>query len=573
MLELDLNDQEKRRLEELEELEEAGINPYPHKFEKTHSANEILDKFSDDNPDELSEVAVAGRIMSIRKMGKASFCHMQDQSGKIQIYLKKDDLAEMYEHFKKRFDIGDIIGVKGFAFRTKMGEISVHAKELRLLTKSLRILPVRKEETDEKGNKIVHDAFADVELRYRRRYVDLIVNPEVKETFVKRSKIIAEIRDYFNSRNWLEVETPILQQIYGGATARPFITHHNALDVDFYLRIADELYLKRLIVGGFEGVYEISKNFRNEGMDKMHNPEFTALEIYVAYKDYEWMMEMTENLINEVAKRVNGEEYIEYAGKKINLELPFKRAKMFDLFEEYTGKDIRGKSREELYEIAKDLDLEVEKDFSKMKLYDEIFSEKVEPNLIEPTFVVDYPIELSPLAKKHRSGEEKIVERFELFINGFEIANAFTELNDPRDQRERLEEQARIRAAGDDEAMIVDEDFLYALEVGMPPTAGLGIGVDRLVMLLTGATTIRDAVLFPQMRPEKKSKPSPEPAFKEMGVPEEWIRHLIKMGFETAEDLKKEHPNKLFNDMAVYRKKNKLDIKLPSNKEVKKWLK
>ncbi len=572
MANLQLNDQELRRLEELKQLEEAGINVYPYNYDKTHSMREILSQFSDDNTDELSNVSVAGRIMSIRKMGKASFCHIQDQSGKIQIYLKKDDLNESYEHFKK-FDIGDIVGVKGFVFRTKMGEISIHAQEITILTKSLRVLPNPKEEIAEDGTKIIHDAFADKELRYRKRYIDLIVSPESREVFRKRSLIIAEIRNYFNSKGWLEVETPILQPIYGGATARPFITHHNALDIDLYLRIADELYLKRLIVGGFEGVYEISKNFRNEGMDKMHNPEFTALEIYVAYKDYNWMMEMTENLISSTALKINGSEVIEYDGKKISLKAPFRRAKMFDLYKEYTGKNLKGLGKEELLKIAKEIGVEVDNSFSTMKILDEIFGEKVEPNLIQPTFIIDYPIEMSPLAKKHRSGDKGLVERFELFINGSEIANAFSELNDPRDQRQRLEEQARIRAEGDDEAMIVDNDFLYALEIGMPPTAGLGIGIDRLVMLLTGATSIRDVLFFPQMRPEKNTNVSNDEDFIALGIPKQWVEHLRKMGFNTIEALKKEHPGKLFNDMAVYRKKSKLEIPLPNNKDVKKWIK
>jgi lysyl-tRNA synthetase class 2 len=440
--------------------------------------------------------------MSIRRMGKASFMHILDDSAKIQVYLKKDDIPDFYDN-TKLLDIGDIIGISGYAFRTRMGEISVHTKEITILCKSLAMLPVAKEEVDEAGNKIVHDAFADKELRYRKRYIDLIVNPEIRATFVKRSKIIAEMRNYFNSKGWLEVETPVLQPIYGGATARPFVTHHNALDIDLYMRIADELYLKRLIVGGFEGVYEISKNFRNEGMDKMHNPEFTALEIYVAYKDYIWMMEMTEELFNLLSIKVNGTAELEYDGKQISLALPFRRAKMFDLFKEYTGKDLKGLGREELLVVCKDLGIVVDPKSSTMKLLDEIFGAKVEPNLIQPTFVIDYPIEMSPLAKKHRSGEEGIVERFELFINGSEFANAFTELNDPRDQRARLEDQAIIRAAGDDEAMVVDEDFLQAIEIGMPPTAGLGVGIDRMVMLLTGEKSIRDVLFFPQMRPEK----------------------------------------------------------------------
>jgi len=501
MEELTLNDQEQRRLEELEILEKAGINPYPYSFDKTHTASYILTNFSDDNPEPLSNVAVAGRLMSLRRMGKATFCHIQDDSGKIQIYFKKDDLNDFYEQLKN-LDIGDIIGIKGFVFRTRMGEISVHAKEAIVLCKSLKILPTPKEETDENGNKVVHDAFADKEQRYRHRYIDLVVNPQIRDTFIKRAKIISFIRKYYDERGWLEVETPILQPIYGGATARPFMTHHNALDVDLYMRIADELYLKRLIVGGFEGVYEISKNFRNEGMDKMHNPEYTALEIYVAYKDYNWMMDMTEDLVWSLVNYIHNKTEIEYRYALINFDKPFRRAKMFDLFREYTGKELKGLSREALLKTAIEIGVEVDPKASSMKILDEIFSVKVQPNLIQPTFVIDYPVEMSPLAKKHRS-EPGLVERFELYVYGSELANAFTELNDPRDQRARLEEQSRIRAAGDDEAMVVDEDFLYALEIGMPPTAGLGIGIDRLVMLLTGEKSIRDVLFFPQMKPEK----------------------------------------------------------------------
>lgn len=501
MLEQPINDQILRRREELELLEEAGINPYPYSFDKTHDAEFILNNFNDEAPEALKAVAIAGRIMSIRRMGKASFIHLQDITGKIQIYLRKDEVPDFYEHIKK-IDIGDILGVKGFAFRTKMGEISVHAESIEILCKSLLPLPIAKEEVDDEGNKIVYDAFADKELRYRRRYIDLVVNPHIRETFIKRSKIITKLRQFFDSRGWMEVETPILQPIYGGASARPFVTHHNTLDMDLYMRIADELYLKRLIVGGFEGVYEISKNFRNEGMDKSHNPEFTALEIYVAYKDYNWMMDMTEELINTVAKEVNGKEEVEYNGNTISLARPFKRIPMADLFKEYTGMDLFGLDREELAEKAKSIGVEFEDNASSMKILDEVFGEKVEPNLIQPTFVTDYPLEMSPLAKKHRT-KDGLVERFELFINGAEMANAFTELNDPRDQRSRLEEQALSRAAGDDEAMVLDEDFLRALEIGMPPTAGLGVGIDRLVMLLTGETSIRDVLFFPQMRPEK----------------------------------------------------------------------
>lgn len=493
-----------RRLEEIQLLEEADINPYPYSFEKTHNSFDILNNFSDENPDNYNDVSIAGRIMSIRKMGKATFAHILDEFGRIQIYFKKDELPEFYENMKL-LDIGDFIGVNGFAFRTRTGEISVHAKSAVLLTKSLTPIPVAKEETDEQGNKIVYDAFTDKEVRYRKRYLDLIVNPEVREVFKKRSKIISTMRQYFDSHGWLEVETPVLQPIYGGATARPFITHHNALDIPLYMRIADELYLKRLIVGGFEGVYEISKNFRNEGMDKMHNPEYTAMEIYVAYKDYNWMMDMTEDMINTIALQVNGKETVNIDGNEISFAKPFRRAKMFDLYHEYTGYDLKGKTKTELIEIAAKIGVHADESMSIMKILDEIFGEKVEPNLVQPTFVVDYPLEMSPLAKKHRT-EDGLVERFELFVNSSEIANAFSELNDARDQRVRLEEQATIRAAGDEEAMIVDDDFLNALEVGMPPTAGLGVGIDRLVMLLTEQKSIRDVLFFPQMKPETAQK-------------------------------------------------------------------
>lgn len=498
---LQRNDQELRRLEELEELERLGINAFPYSFNKTIANKEIQTNFRDEDPSPFANVSVAGRIMTIRTMGKATFCDIRDESDKIQIYFKQNDLPDFYDKLKL-LDIGDIIGVEGFVFRTRMGEITVHAKKVEILCKSLRVLPTPKEEIDEEGNKIVYDAFADVEQRYRKRYLDLIVNHHIRDTFKKRAKIITEMRHYFDSRGWLEVETPILQPLYGGATARPFITHHNALDIDLYLRIADELYLKRLIVGGFEGVYEISKNFRNEGMDRMHNPEFTSMEIYVAYKDYNWMMDMTEDLLITIAKKVNGTDILEYDGKEIKLEKPFRRAKMYDLLLEYTGMNLRNLSRDELYSAAKKLNVDIDEKAGAMKILDEIFSVKVQPNLIQPTFMIDYPVEMSPLAKKHRT-EDGIVERFELFIAGFEVANAFSELNDPRDQRQRLEEQALLRAGGDEEAMVVDEDFLYALEVGMPPTAGLGIGIDRLVMLLTGEKSIRDVLFFPQMRPEK----------------------------------------------------------------------
>lgn len=495
------NDQELRRLEELNELRQHGINPYPPVFEKTHSSGNILENFDDNKQEEFADVSLAGRIMAIRKMGKATFCHIQDDAGRIQVYLKKDDLPAFYEILGK-LDIGDIIGVKGHVFRTKTGEVSVYAKEAILLCKSLRILPIAKEETDENGNKVVYDAFADKELRYRRRYVDLIVNHEVKNVFAKRSKIISGMRRYFEDKGWLEVETPILQPLYGGATARPFTTHHNALDIELYLRIADELYLKRLIVGGYEGVYEFCKNFRNEGMDRSHNPEFTLMEIYIAYKDYMWMMGMVEELLSGLCFSVNNSYEVEYDGHKLSFQAPFRRATMHSLIEEAISENVRGYSREQLLDVARRNNIEVESNASGMKIFDEIFSQMVQHTLIQPTFVMDYPVEMSPLAKAHRS-EPGLVERFELYVAGTELANCFTELNDPIDQRARLEEQARVKAAGDDEAMVVDEDFLYAIEVGMPPTAGLGIGIDRLVMILTGQTSIRDVLFFPQMKPEK----------------------------------------------------------------------
>ncbi len=495
-----VNDQVLRRREELELLEEAGINAFPYAFDKTHFSNEVREMFDEEAPEKSITTAVAGRIMAIRRMGKASFVHIADEKGKIQVYMRKDEVPDFYQHFKK-IDIGDFIGVKGYVFRTRTGEISVHATEVELLCKSMVPLPIAKEEVDEDGNKKIYDAFADKELRYRKRYLDLVVNSEIKDVFIKRTKIISSIRRLFDDKGYMEVETPILQTIYGGASARPFITHHNALDMPLYMRIADELYLKRLIVGGFEGVYEISKNFRNEGMDKTHNPEFTAMEIYVAYKDYFWMMDLTEEMFRNAAIVANGNTIVEIDGHTIDLGKPFKREKMFDLYKQYTGKDLFGLNREELLAVAKELHVEVEDDATSMKILDEIFGEKVEPNLIEPTFVMDYPIEMSPLTKKHRE-VEGLVERFELFINGTEYGNCYSELNDPRDQRERLEKQAIDRAGGDEEAMVMDEDFVNALEVGMPPTAGLGVGIDRMVMLITGQTSIRDVLFFPHMRPE-----------------------------------------------------------------------
>lgn len=495
----DLNVLMIRRREELEELRQRGIEPYPPLYDRSDFSADIVGSFRDDAPEKT--VAVAGRIMTIRRMGKASFCHIQDSRGKIQIYLKKDDLGDRYDAFRL-MDIGDIIGVKGFVFRTKMGEVSVHAKDLTLLSKSLRPLPVVKERVDEEGNKVVFDPFSDKELRYRQRYVDLVVNPAVREVFIKRAMIVRTIRQFLDAQNYLEVETPVLQPIYGGASARPFKTHHNALDVDLYLRIADELYLKRLIVGGFDGVYEIAKDFRNEGMDRNHNPEFTMLELYVAYKDYRWMMELVEQLLSAVSSAVSGNPRLKIGKHEIDFAPPYPRLTMFEAIKQHTGRDLRGKGESELRAAAKDLHVDLEGVVGVGAIIDAIFSGRVEPHLIQPTFITDYPIEMSPLAKKHRS-EKGLVERFELIVNGQEICNAFSELNDPLDQRARFEEQMKLRARGNEEAQVLDEDYLRALEYGMPPTAGLGIGIDRLTMLLTGQESIRDVILFPQMKPEK----------------------------------------------------------------------
>ncbi|ABB24216.1 lysine--tRNA ligase [Pelodictyon luteolum] len=494
---LSLNDQMQRRFDERRHLQESGINPYPCSFEVTGHSRQIIEHFKEDAEEKVS---VAGRIMAIRRMGKASFFHIQDSDGRMQIYLKKDEVGDDAYATFKLLDIGDIVGVNGYTFRTRTGEISVHAESFELLCKSLRPIPVAKEKEVE-GEKVVFDAFADRELRYRQRYVDLIVNPEVRSTFIKRSAIVSHIRSFFTSQGWLEVETPILQPIYGGAAARPFTTHHNALDMQLYLRIANELYLKRLIVGGFDGVFEFAKDFRNEGIDRFHNPEFTQVELYVAYKDYDWMMRLVEELFQQTAIAVNGTAMTTFLGHEISLEAPFRRLTIADSIREYTGAEIEGKTETELRNLAKDLGLELDPKIGSGKIIDEIFGEFVEPKLIQPTFITDYPTEMSPLAKPHRS-KPGLVERFELIAGGKEICNSFSELNDPVIQRQRLEEQASLRQRGDDEAMVVDEDFLRALEYGMPPTAGLGIGIDRLVMLITGEESIRDVIFFPHLKPE-----------------------------------------------------------------------
>ncbi len=488
-----------RRYEELDELKKKGIEPFAYSYDVNSNSEDIKSKF-DENEKRI--VKIAGRIMAIRRMGKASFAHLQDHCGRIQIYLKKDDLGEKYDIFRL-LDIGDIIGIEGYVFKTKTGEISVHTNELTLLAKSLRPLPIAKETTDEAGNKVIHDQFSDKELRYRQRYLDLVVNPEVRDVFTKRSKIISSMRRFLDYHEFLEVETPILQPLYGGASARPFTTHHNTLDTTLFLRIADELYLKRLIIGGFNGVYEISKDFRNEGMDRSHNPEFTMMELYVPFKDYEWMMSFVEKMTASICQEVFGTNQFNFEGRTIDFTPPWTRISLVDSLNEKIGADVLTISFEDLKQIAKKFDIDLKNIESKAKLVDELFSETVQKELIQPTFVKDYPLELSPLAKKHRS-KNGIVERFEGFVCGREICNAFSELNDPIDQRKRFDEQMKMREAGDEEAQQIDEDFIKALEYGMPPTAGLGIGIDRLVMLLTNQSSIRDVIFFPQMKPEPK---------------------------------------------------------------------
>ncbi len=495
----EINDLIVRRLEELEELKKRGVNPFGYEFHTDSNSEQIKQNF-----DQLEgkDVNIAGRIMAIRKMGKASFVHLQDNCGKIQFYIRLDDVGEeSYSNFKL-FDIGDIVGISGFVFKTKTGEISVHAKTIQLLAKSIRPIPIAKESIDEQGNKVIHDQFADKEMRYRQRYVDLIVNPDVKDTFKKRSKIISEIRNYLDKNNFLEVETPILQPLYGGAAARPFITHHNALDTTLYMRIADELYLKRLIVGGFDAVYEISKDFRNEGMDRTHNPEFTMMELYIAYKDYNWMMVFVEEMFKQIAEKVFGTTIFEIEGNQIDFGKPWNRISMVDELQKVTDLDVLSATKDELKAELLKHHIKPEAGDSKGKLIDQLFEITIQNNLIQPTFIIDYPVELSPLAKKHRT-REGLVERFEGFVVGREICNAFTELNDPIDQKERFEDQSKTRDEGDEEAHQVDYDYVRALEYGMPPTAGLGVGIDRLVMLFTNHSSIRDVILFPQMKAEK----------------------------------------------------------------------
>jgi len=571
-----LSEQEQIRRESLAELRKLGINPYPAAEYKTNVfASEILANYNDES-NNFQDVCIAGRIMSRRIMGNASFAELMDSSGRIQIYLRRDDICPgedktLYNTvFKRLLDIGDIIGVKGRVFRTQMGEITVHVNEFTILSKSLRPLPIVKEKDG-----VLYDAVTDPEMRYRQRYVDLIVNPQVRDVFRNRTKIIQSMRELFNSRGYLEVETPILQPIPGGAAARPFITHHNTLDIPLYLRIANELYLKRLIVGGFEGVYEFAKDFRNEGMDRTHNPEFTVMEIYIAYKDYNWMMTFTEEIVKKAALDLHGKTEIVYGDKYINLNPPFKRVSMTEAIKENTGYDITGMCEEELRKICDKLDVPHTPEMGKGKLIDSIFGEKCEHTYIQPTFIIDYPVETSPLTKMHRS-KPGLVERFELMINGKEIANAYSELNDPVDQLERFQEQLRLSEKGDDEAMFIDLDFVKALEYGMPPTSGMGIGIDRLTMLLTNQPSIQDVLLFPQMKPliQKTEQESKKEDYIEAGIPEEWIEPLKKLGYTTISKLQEtEKAGKLANDLNGYNKKNKLGLPGLSPRVVEGWLK
>ena len=567
----ELSEQELFRRQSLNELRSLGIDPYPAALYPTDAfSTDIKADFIDEA--ERPNVCIAGRIMSRRIMGKASFVELQDSKGRIQVYISRDDISteaqpEMYNTvFKKLLDIGDFIGIKGYVFRTQMGEISVHAQELTVLSKSLKPLPIVKYKDG-----VAFDAFEDPEQRYRQRYVDLVVNEGVKDIFLKRTKVYNSMREYFNAEGYIEVETPVLQPIPGGASARPFITHHNALNIPLYMRIANELYLKRLIVGGFEGVYEFSKNFRNEGMDRTHNPEFTAMEIYVAYKDYNWMMEFTENMIEKICLDVNGTTEIQLGDKTISFKTPFKRVTMIDAIKEHTGIDINGMNDVQLREVCKQLHIEADETMGKGKLIDEIFGEKCEGNYIQPTFITDYPMEMSPLCKRHRENPE-LTERFELMVNGKELANAYSELNDPIDQLERFQEQLKLGEKGDDEAMFIDMDFVRSLEYGMPPTSGMGIGMDRLVMLMTGQQAIQEVLFFPQMKPEKAAKKDGPEKFVEMGIPAEWAEVILKTGILTIEALKGLNPNKFHQDICGYNKKNKLGLTNPTKEEVQKWI-
>lgn len=568
---LELSEQEINRRHALDELRQMGINPYPaEEFPTNAFSVDIKNEFTEEG--EPRQVSIAGRMMSRRIMGKASFIELQDSKGRIQVYITRDDICpdenkDLYNTiFKKLMDLGDFIGITGFVFKTQTGEISVHAKSLKLLSKSLKPLPIVKQKDG-----VVYDSFEDPELRYRQRYVDLIVNNGVKETFLKRAKIISTLRRVLDEAGYTEVETPVLQSIPGGASARPFITHHNSLDIDLYLRIATELYLKRLIVGGFEGVYEIGKNFRNEGMDKFHNPEFTCMELYVQYKDYNWMMSFTEKLLETVCLEVNGTTEVEFGGHTISFKAPYRRLPILDAIKEKTGYDLDGKSEDEIREICHKLNMEIDDTMGKGKLIDEIFGEFCEGTFIQPTFITDYPVEMSPLTKMHRS-KPGLTERFELMIGGKEAANAYSELNDPIDQELRFQDQLRLSEKGDDEAMFIDQDFLRALQYGMPPTSGIGIGIDRLAMLITGQTTIQEVLLFPQMRPEKKAPRDAADKYTAIGVAADIVPILQKAGYNLVSDMVGANPQKIQQQIGEIIKKYKLEITKPSVDEVAAWI-
>ncbi len=568
---LELSEQEIIRRQSLDELRKMGVEPYPAALYNVNAwSTDIKNEFKDD--DERRPVTIAGRIMSRRIMGKASFIELMDSKGRIQVYITRDDICpgenkDLYNTiFKKLTDIGDFVGITGFVFRTQTGEISVHAETLTILSKSLKPLPVVKVKDG-----VAYDRFTDPELRYRQRYVDLLVNEDVRDIFVKRTRIFDAMREFFNQRGYLEVDTPVLQNIPGGAAARPFTTHMNALDIDLYLRIANELYLKRLIVSGFEGVYEFSRNFRNEGMDRTHNPEFTVMEIYVAYKDYKWMMEFTEQMLEYVILKVLGTTKVKVGETELDFKAPYRRVTMIDAIREHTGIDISGMDENQLRDVCKTLGVEQDETMGKGKLIDEIFGEKAEGKYIQPTFIIDYPIEMSPLCKRHRDNPE-LTERFELMVNGKELANAYTELNDPVDQRGRFEEQLRLSEKGDDEAMFIDQDFLRALEYGMPPTSGMGIGMDRLTMMLTGQTTIQEVLLFPMMRPEKTVTRDSAERYTGIGVPEEWVELLQKAGYLQVKSLTGMNPNKLHQELCGLNKKFRMGLNNPTPDAVKTWV-
>ena len=568
---LELSEQEIIRRNSMNELRAMGIEPYPAAEYVTNAfSTDIKAEFNDDA--EPRQVSVAGRIMSRRIMGKASFIELQDSKGRIQVYITRDDICpdedkEMYNTvFKRLLDLGDFIGIEGFVFRTQMGEISIHAKKLTVLAKSIKPLPIVKYKDG-----VAYDSFEDPELRYRKRYVDLILNDGVKEKFLKRATVIKTMRAVLDEAGYTEVETPILQSIPGGASARPFITHHNSLDMDLYLRIATELYLKRLIVGGFEGVYEIGKNFRNEGMDKNHNPEFTCMELYVQYKDYNWMMSFTEKLLERICIAVNGCTETEIDGKTISFKAPYRRLPILEAIKEKTGYDLEGKSEDEIRQVCKELNMEIDDTMGKGKLIDEIFGEFCEGTFIQPTFITDYPVEMSPLTKMHRS-KPGLTERFELMVNGKELANAYSELNDPIDQEERFKDQLRLSEKGDDEAMFIDQDFLKALQYGMPPTSGIGIGIDRLTMLMTGESFIQEVLFFPQMRPEKVIPKDAPARYTELGIPEDWVAVIQKAGYNLVSDMKDVNPQKLHMDICGINKKYKLELANPTVNEVADWV-